>query len=925
MKKFLCVLLSVLLVLSCVVIAFASSGNYDEKLLKEAAVIAKQIEAEGIVLLKNEDNALPLTENKVNVFGMGSINFALGAGGSGSVSSSNLVDFYTGLENAGIEYNTELYSAYEAWANSHSVDQTGQGLVDMLLDTVNGALAAEMPYSSIDPAVMSNAKGFSDTALLVITRSAGELFDVSTEDIKLTSEEMNLVKNLDNDFGNVIIIFNTCNILQMDWLDDYQNVNAALLVWTPGEVGAESIGEVLTGAVNPSGKLTDTIAYDINDYPTTRNFGNFAYSDSILSYFVNYQEGIYVGYRYFETFAPHKVMYPFGYGLSYTSFDWEVTDFTADSENISVSVKVKNTGERAGKDVVEVYFSAPFYKGGIEKSAIELAGYKKTAMIEPGSSDTVTVTFKAADMASYDYKGEQGWVLDAGNYQIKVGHTVRDFEQIFDYNVASRQVFKNDDKTGKPIQNRFDDCAGDLDYLSRTKNNGISSPSNYSAPDCVKNCDTRPEPTTEGKKQNTGVVYEDGNIMLADVAADESLWDKFLDQFTVSEMIDLIAESGYKTAGLDRLGVPVTVDNDGPAMVKGSGGLLFEDSGLAYPTANCLASTWNDELAEEFGTMIAKEANSIGTNIWYAPACNIHRNPMGGRNCEYYSEDPLLSGKMATAVIKGAQSQGIIVTVKHFVCNDQETNRLMRGVFTWTNEQAMREIYLEPFEYAVKEGEAKGVMTAYNRIGPTWCSGSKPLVTDVLRGEWGFGDGFVVSDAYIDTNGSGYMDPVLAVYARNDALLTSLWYFAEKLQITSNMKSTYENDPIGFGNALRMCVYDLCRIKMQTAAFDPTQVTGHKGMKVKSYEYYNGEAGGSGSTDETTTSASNSGGSSSSSSGGSSAASNEKSPKTAWSQGTKMLVGALTAAGISLAVAVPTGIRIKQRREEESAEEIAEE
>ena len=912
MKKIISIFLSILIVLSCALVCFASSGNYDEKLLKDAAVIAKQIEAEGIVLLKNEDGALPLSENRVNVFGMGSVNFALGAGGSGSVSSDNLVDFYAGLESAGIEYNSALYDAYIAWGESHSIAETGQGLVDMLIGTVSGMLAEEMPYSSISADVIADAQGFSDTALLVITRSAGELFDVKPEDIVLSDVEMDLVKNLDKDFDNVIIIFNTCNILQMDWLDNYENVNAALLVWTPGEVGAESIGEVLTGEVNPSGKLTDTIAYDINDYPTTKNFGNFAYTDSALSFFVNYQEGIYVGYRYFETFAPLKVMYPFGYGLSYTDFAWELTDYKADGENISVSVKVTNTGSRAGKDVVEVYFSAPFYKGGLEKSAIELAGYKKTKLIEPGGSDTVTVSFKVADMASYDYKGEQAWVLDEGTYQIKVGHTVRDFEGVYEYSVPSRIVYRNDDYTGKPIKNHFDDVAGNLDYLSRSRNNPLTAPKDYSAPDSVKNADTRPDPTTEGKVQNTGVVYEDGAIMLADVAADETLWDKFLDQFTVSEMIDMIAESGYKTAGLDRLGVPETVDNDGPAMVKGSGGLLFKDSGLAYPTPNCLASTWNDELAEQFGTMIAKEANAIGTNIWYAPACNLHRNPMGGRNCEYYSEDPYLSGRMATSVIKGAQSQGIIVTVKHFVCNDQETNRLIRGVFTWTNEQAMRELYLEPFEMAVKEGQAKGVMTAYNRIGATWCSGSKPLVTDLLRNEWGF-DGFTVSDAYIDTNGSGYMDPVLAVYARNDALLTSLWYFAEKIQITSNMKSTYEKDPIGFGNALRNCVYDLCRIKMQTAAFDPTAVTGHRGMKVLSYEHYNGDAAAPDSQcGDTPTSPQGSG----SSGSGAQKAADANSPKTGFTTGTKLLFGAVAAAGLSVLIAVPTAVIIKKKRKE---------
>ena len=571
----------------------------------------------------------------------------------------------------------------------------------------------------------------------------------------------------------------------------------------------------------------------------------------------------------------------------------------------------------AGKDVVEVYFSAPYYPGGIEKSAIELAGYKKTAMIQPGASDTVTVEFKTADMASYDYKNTEAWVLEAGDYQIKVGHTVRDFEAVYDYNVPSTKVMKYDDKTGVEIKNLFSQAAGDIEYLSRQNlKSRPTAPTNYSAPDSVKNCDTRPDPVTEGTVPKTGVVYEDGDIMLADVAADETLWDKFLDQFTVEEMINMIAESGYKTAPLERLGVPETVDNDGPAIVKGSGGLLYKDSGLAYPSAFCLASTWNDELAEQFGESIGNEANDIGTDIWYAPACNLHRNPMGGRNFEYYSEDPYLSGKMATAVIKGAQSKGLVVTVKHFACNDQETNRLIRGVFTWTNEQALRELYLEPFEIAVKEGEAKGVMTAYNRIGPDWCSGHVALNRQLLRGEWGF-DGFTVTDAYIDTNGSGYMDPVLAVYARNDALLTSLWYFAEKLQITSNMKKTYENDPIGFGTALRECTYDLCRIKMQTDAFDPTATTGHRGEgKILSIE------NGGGATPSDTNKNNGSGGSSGSSgsaSGGSSSsnsADSTKSAKTGFVTNDikKPIIVALASVAV---IAATLGFVAERKREEE--------
>ncbi len=901
LRRVLSLLLTAIIVFSCTFAVTAASGNYDKAAAEAARVIAKQMEAEGVVLLKNERNTLPLQDKKVNVFGMGSVAFAIGGGGSGSVVSDEVIDFYTALDNAGIEYNEELLKMYLEWSSDHSIAETGQGLIDMLLQMVNSNISEELPASEIKDDVLKNAKEFSDTAVFVITRTGAEMSDVSVEDIKISETERGIIEKLNDNFNKVIVIFNTCNILQLDWLEEYENVTAAMLVWTTGEVGADSIGKILSGEICPSGKLTDTIAYTIEDYPTTVNFGNFQYSNDLFRYFVNYEEGIYVGYRYFETFAPDRVLYPFGYGLSYTDFDWEVTDYNTVGGKISVTVKVTNTGNYAGKDVVQVYFSAPYYAGGIEKSAIELAGYAKTKTIAHGESDTVTVSFDVNDMASYDYKNAEAWVLDKGDYTIKIGHDVKTFEKTYTYNVPETKVIKNDEVTGTEIKNLFPYADGGLDYLSRSRRNMPSAPENYTAPDSVKNCDTRPEPTTEGTAPKTGVTYESGNIMLADVNADPTLWDKFLDQFTVDEMIDMICESGYKTLGLERLGVPATVDNDGPATVKGAGGLLYKDSGVAYPAAVALASSWNDELAKAFGDSIGREANGIGTNIWYAPACNLHRSPMGGRNFEYYSEDPLLSGKMASAVTKGVQSHDVVVTIKHFVCNDQETNRQTRGLFTWVNEQAMRELYCEPFEIAVKEGGAKGIMSAYNRLGDKWCSGCPELLIDLLRNEWGY-DGFVVSDAYINVTGANYMDPVLAVYARNDACLTSLWYFAEKLQMTTNMKQTYEKDPIGFGNMLRLCTYDLCRVKMATKAFDPTATTGNRGDADTADP--NGASGGNGTDSQNGASQANGG-----------TVSDVDNAKTGGTKGTSTVVLACTA--LAAAVAAPIAYRASRKKKED--------
>ncbi|MBQ7294731.1 MAG: glycoside hydrolase family 3 C-terminal domain-containing protein [Clostridia bacterium] len=830
-KNVISLLLVVILAFSLPVTSLASGGfiiSAEESAIspettEKAKEIAKQIEAEGIVLLENEDDVLPLKNKKVNVFGSASCSLAFaGAAGSGAVRASQAVGFYDALTNAGIEYNKALYDIYADYTDAES----DGGLIDYVgtvLEQFFSGGQSEMPIRDISDSVMSQAAAYSDTAVVVIGRVGTEMKDLSVEDLKLTEEEKAMLDKVCGVFSDVIVVLNISNIMDMSWLDDYDSIKAALIMWLPGEVATDSVGRVLSGEINPSGKLADTIAYNLEDHPSNMNFGSYTYKGvfGIPKYFVNYNEGIYVGYRYFETFAPEKVMYPFGYGLSYTDFDWDVKSYKADEKEISVEVEVKNIGTVPGKEVVEVYFSAPYYMGGIEKSAIELAGYDKTKLLAPGESEVLTIKFATEDMASYDSKTEQAWVLDKGEYKIHVARDIRTFEESFTYNVAETVVYKTDSYSGAEIKNLFGFAEGDLTYMSRAdvEDTYPTAPTNYQATEEVKNSDKRPAPTKEGVAPKTGVVYDDGPIMLSDVAKDDSLWDAFLDQLTVDEMIELISDCGYETAGLDRLGIPSTSDNDGPSCIKGSGGLLYMDSGLAYPVATVIACTWNDELAEDFGEIVGQEGVELGTHVWYAPGCNIHRSPLGGRNNEYFSEDPLLSGKMSAAVTRGVQSKGIIVTVKHFVANDQETNRQSNGLYTWLNEQSLREIYAEPFEISFKEGGAKGIMTAYNRIGNQWCGGSKALVTDLLRTEWGF-DGFVITDASIDLTGGGYLDPALAVYARNDAILTML-YVISAVQTRNALKETYKADPIGMGNAMRLCVYDICRMKIESNAFTP--------------------------------------------------------------------------------------------------------
>ena len=801
--------------------AVFASKLISEDTTAKSVDIAYQIEEEGIVLLKNEDSVLPLKNNKVNVFGASScsISFA-GAAGSGAVRSSDAIGFYDALTNAGIEYNKELYNLYAGFTGT-KFDLGFLSYVITVLKQFFGGGQSEMPVNRISEKTMKAASDYSQTAIIVIGRVGTEMKDLSVEQLNLTETETQMIDEVCKNFSDVIVVFNISNIMDMSWLDDYESIKAAMIMWLPGEVATDVVGQVLKGEVNPSGKLADTVSYDVEDHPASENFGNYMYKGvfGIPKYFVNYCEGIYVGYRYFETFAPEKVMYPFGYGLSYTEFEWDVRSYSSDDKSISVEVEVTNVGDAAGKDVVQVYFSAPYYEGGIEKSAIELAAYKKTKLLSPGKSEVLEISFDVEDMASYDSVAEEAWVLDGGEYKIHVSHDVRNAEKTFTYRVPEKKVYKIDSDSGNEVKNLFGFAQGNLTYLSRAdvENTYPEPPTDYMATYEVLNSDKRPQPATDGEKPKTGVKHKDGVITLQDVAKDESLWDAFLDQLTVDEMISLITDCGYETTAVERLGIPSTSDNDGPSCIKGEGGLLYRESGLAFPVATALACTWNDELAEEFGKIIGEEGNQLGTHVWYAPGCNLHRSPQGGRNNEYYSEDPLLSGKMSAAVIKGVQSKGIVVTVKHFAANEQETNRQSNGLYTWLNEQSLRELYLEPFEISVKEGEAKGVMSAYNRIGAQWCGGSKALLVDLLREEWGF-DGYVITDASIDLTGEGYLDPALAVYARNSGILTMLYVISAPQTILS-LKLAYMKDPIGFGNAMRLCVYDICRMKMQTNAF----------------------------------------------------------------------------------------------------------
>ena len=821
MKKRLLKGISILLVLTllftCTVSAFAYSGRIDPDIIAETSKTAMKIEAEGIVLLKNEDNVLPLDGKKLNVFGVGSVCPFFGGAGSGCITSENPVSFYDALDDRGIEYNTELRKLYEKECGTEAIPTTSHPVVNNALGLIlTKSQLPEMPVSLLTDEIMANAKAYSDTALVMISRTSAEGTDLTEDILRISDEERALIEKLNANFENIIVLFNISNIIEMGFVDEYENIKGAAIIWIPGEFGMLSVADMLKGDVNPSGRLADTVAYNVSDHPSGVCFGTNEYDGG--EYYVEYLEGIYVGYRYFETFAKDKVQYPFGYGISYTEFKQELVSYNFDDGKVTANVKVTNTGDVAGKEVVQLYYSAPYYEGGIEKSAICLGGYAKTDMLKPNESQTITVSFDIEDMASYDHKNNEAWILEKGTYNIILGKNVREHIDTFEYVQAEDKIMKYDNKTGVEIENRFDDVYSNFPVLSRADYEGTYPVfRQLTATDEIKNVDIIPEKTTEGTAPITGAVYDEP-IMLQDVYENPDLMDKFLDQLTVNEMVMMVIDGGYGTRGVERLGIPQTWDNDAPASIKGQNGIAFMDSGTAYPCEVAVACTWNVELAEEMGKCVGIEARDLGTDIWYAPGVNIHRNPAGGRNYEYYSEDPIISGTMASAVITGCYSEGLIVTIKHFVMNDQESHR--EGVFTWADEQTMREIYLKAFEIPIKESPCYGVMSAFNRIGTNWCGGSSALLNDLLRGEWGF-DGFVVSDYSWNFTGIGYMSPIIAVYNGNDTLLTGLWAVNLPSHVIA-VTAQYYRDPIGFGTALREACRHLCLAKMHTKAFlDP--------------------------------------------------------------------------------------------------------
>lgn len=797
--------------------------------VSKANELAKEVQSEAITMLKNDDSNLPLSNKKVNVFGWGSTNPVYGGTGSGSMSDQyDTVSLLDGMKEAGLETNTDLSKLYTDYrADRPAVGMSSQ---DWTLP--------EVPADQYSDSLISDAKSFSDEAVVVITRVGGEGADLPTnmkaeaityknnskdyddfQDgehfLQLSKTERDMIDLVTKNFDKVTLVYNGANAFQFDFLSDYPQIKSVL--WCPpaGQTGFSALGDVLAGETNPSGKTSDTFVKDLTKTPVFNNtdgaatassssVGAFVYDNvddlaakytgftgqenTVLPSFVNYVEGIYVGYKFYETAADEglinyddTVIYPFGYGLSYTSFEQKMGDVSHKDGKVTFDVTVTNTGDTAGKDVVEVYYNPPYTDGGIEKASKNLVAFEKTEKLEPGASETVKIEFDDDDMASYDNKGAKAWVLEKGDYTISIqsdSHHVIDSEKI---NVADTITYDSESNTHNDDQtvatNQFDYAAGDVTYLSRANHfanyaEATAAPTNFSMSDEVKaaftnngNYDPTKYDDDSDEMPTTGAK---NGLRLADMYGkdyDDADWEKLLDQLTFDDMDNLIANGGYGTPAVSSVGKIQLTDADGPASLNNN----FTGVGsIGFPASTAFACTWNTDLAKQFGEMIGDMAHDMHVAGWYAPAMNIHRSAFSGRTFEYFSEDSLLSGVMASNEIAGAKEKGVYSFMKHFALNDQETNRI-NMVCTWADEQAIRETYLKPFEMSVKEGGAQAVMSSFNYIGYTYAGASNNLLNTVLRDEWGF-KGFVLTDYF---GGYGYQNADQEIRNGNDSMLAT--------------------------------------------------------------------------------------------------------------------------------------------------------
>ena len=821
----------------------ASKVELSEETVAQSRATVQKVGEEGVVLLKN-NGILPLSGDvkTLNVFGWASTHPIFGGTGSGSSDSSTAVSILQSLKNAGYETNDGLSNMYLEY-------RTGRPTIAMASQDWS---LPEPPVSVYNDDLIAATHEFSDTAVIVISRSGGEGADLPTDMLsvingtynpaleisaqpgnynymnatyfnngayddfeagesylELSVTEENLIEKVCSEYDNVIVIINANNAMELGWVDEYEQIGAVLLAPGSGITGFAALGEIISGQVNPSGKTVDTFVKDLFATPYINNITNMPFSNvddlkqavaaADPAYegnmaFANYVEGIYVGYKYYETAAEEgvinfedEVQYPFGYGLSYTTFEQKIENFTADDKTVSFDAVVTNTGDVAGKAVVEVYFTPPYTNGGIEKASVNLIDFGKTASLDPGASETIKFTLNKEDFAAYDSEGIKvnggGYILEAGDYVVSLredSHTVLAEETFtvdadIDYSVDGRE------SDLVPAVNQFEDYArGSFEVLSRA-----DKFANYDKVWGAENINYEMDEATRAKVEEYAWGTYDGTkynndademptlgakngLKLADLTGksyDDPQWDQLLDQLSFEDMATMINVGGWQTVAIDSVGKVGTSDCDGPA---GLSNFITGAYGSAYPAEVLMAQTWSKDMAYEIGSSMGQEYNDANNFGWYGPAMNTHRSAFAGRNFEYYSEDGVLAGMFASQEINGATTKGVYPYIKHFALNDQETNRCS-FLLTYAPEQAIREIYLKPFELAVKNytGTPLAVMSSFNWIGTEPSCANPYLLKNVLRDEWGF-----VGMVETDYDGSyGYMITDHSIRNGNDLML----------------------------------------------------------------------------------------------------------------------------------------------------------
>ena len=863
---------------------FESEYASEEELEKAGADVAERLHEEGSVLLKN-NGVLPLAEGaKVSTLAHSSVDFVTCGTGAADIDTSEAPSLKETLESRGITVNPTLWDFYESGAASSYIRKPGK-----LANQTSGAgrndyHVNEVPLSVYTKDVTASLAEYNDAAIITISRVSGEGADLATDGfvdgtniLELTEEEKALLKMANDNFENIIVLLNSTNAVECDFIDDEAyGIDAVLWVGYTGEWGLNGVADILVGNVSPSGRLVDTYCYDNTTAPSmvgiyADQYTNADLTDTSKWYdvyngqldgntaYIAYQEGIYVGYRYYETRYEDVVMgtanvgeydyagtvkYPFGYGLSYTSFEYSDFDVKYDknSDSFEVTVKVTNTGDVAGKEVVQVYLQSPYTDydkaNGIEKASIELCGFDKTETLAPGASEKVTITVAREEFASYDENGAETYILDAGDYYLTVGKNAHealnnvlaakgyttadgmtadgDAEMTYLYNneKLDTETYSVSSATGAEITNQLGSAdltqyGYEITYLSRNDWTGT-----WPVEITLEATDEMFEDGLymyqtyegiEGSETEVPTMGADNGMTLAMMIGkdyDDPAWEDLLDQATFEEMAVLVGQGYHNTAAMPSVGKPATVDDNGPqGFTQSLTGVAV--SLTAYSDENIMAATWNTELIEEMGECLGEDCMALGASGLYGPGLNIHRNAYAGRNFEYYSEDPYLSGAIATAEVKGIQSKGVYVYLKHFALNDSET--MCRCISTWANEQAIREIYLEPFKKAVVDGGAYSVMNAFARVGVVWSGAHEGLMTNILRGEWGL-KGFALTDFSGNSMFAQYGIMMKAFDVAWGLLAGTDSWDSSAVQWTDDLNNLYKNDP-NIAQAMRQAAH----------------------------------------------------------------------------------------------------------------------